>query len=308
METKAIYTELELLRRTSKITIKELCKGIMSDRSYRRYIYLEKDMPFHKLSKILEKLYTDVFTFLYYVEMKVSRKYYKEYNLLEYIVQEMFEEANELYDKIKKPFRSVYAKLGLPAFLKVLDLYNRKTTKVQVYNHMIELLEPKKLINHNIISTDHIKMIEYIVDNYNYVDKTIISILERIVSNEMYIVPLSNYSQNRCHFILLKCKVYSNDTIDLNKKYEETLPVIKNCIDQGGEAVLDEILNEIATSEYYKENDQFHDLMLKYGIASAYVHPMGDIEEEDLIFIKNNDIEQIMGIHSLVDEVNQHEK
>jgi transcriptional regulator with XRE-family HTH domain len=195
MEIKDLVDALESLRKKHKLSEKSLCEGIISARTYRRYIFLDSNIPYDILSQLLNRLNTSLYAFLFDTEVDLRIKYHEENKLVTLLFNDQFEEAKILHDTLDLNYlHTSRAKTLLPLYLPKLEAYLGYISELDQHAKQIEALKLKQLMKLNTISQGVLYVILDIVDHLNENDASIVmTMMMRIVCQEMTVIPVHMY-------------------------------------------------------------------------------------------------------------------
>ena len=280
MELKDVYEELERLRKKEKLSEMALTEGIMSVRSYRRYHYLEHDMPFDKLEALCQRVHTSLYDLLYYVEHNIIESNMDEALLLNLLIQDQYEEANK---KIKhmdvQSFKTSSHQFLLPLFLLKLDVYNKVLSLDKANQEMFKGLNLDALKHANWMTVDHYILMEHLLPWMSKENKVKTQqILKDVINGKKTLIRVSNYTL---------IKIYMFDvllSLELGKDKKEVISdihkLIKAMYEFGSELVIDEVLTFLIAYQL-DEDDSIRTLLNQYLIPLSYIYHLQSVHDDD---------------------------
>ena len=292
MELKDVYDELERLRKKEKISEEKLTEGIMSVRSYRRYHYLEHDMPFDKLEALCHRLKISIYDFLYYVEHNMNETNLDEAILLDMLIQDNYKGASK---KLKSMNPSLF-KLSsnqflLPLFLCKLNVYHGLMTLEKANQQMFKGLNLKALLDASWMTVDHYILMEHLLPwMENYQKKMCQIIIQDVIMKKKILIRQSNYTMLKLHifYILLSLELKEN----IRNIHEDIYSIFLNMYRMGSEIVVDEVFTSLIT--YQLEDDPLIKTLLnQYLVPFSYLYHIQTVHDdsESIGYIKKHHLE-----------------
>jgi hypothetical protein len=301
---------IEKLRVENNIQIKDLCQGIVSVRNYSRYLSEEADLSFDILAKMLDKFGLPIYEFGLYINNSIYVDNIEEIHFIEYIINEMYEEAyKEMYPKIKdKELKTDYAYKSIPiAIEKMLYKLNKKSAS-QAKSNMREILNMNKMTNSKVITTDDVNSIDMCLEILNEPDiRELIDYLRKvIITKEVRLLTTSvEATQTKINSILLSMlcnndNLSDNDHILIKQVFNLVLEYnVRARMDLGDIAIFKNIYS------YMKRNNLKNDLII-YHYALA-VLSSGDDEYTKSLEIELDEADKASFIKLLQDKELQRE-
>lgn len=304
MKQNDVYKGLERIRKQKGLTEKMLCKGIVSERTYRRYLYQETEMPFFVLSELTKKMNMNVYTFLYDVSHYVDSTHINEIKLLDLLVTDRFDEANALLHTMERPFQSSSNQFLLPLMLLRLDVINGERSKKEVDKTMIQALHLDALMKLPFITVDHLKLIEhlFLTFNENELSKAL-DILTQIIKKDKKIVFSSDYSMMKCHQLYIHGLILTHASIQTIQ--EAFIHAITYSYRYGGLMIVDELMILMREQNIDTKDKKIQSLMESFYLSAAFMYHMNDIsdDKDDIDYLKQIGIQKAIAPIYLKSEV-----
>lgn len=304
MELKDLYEELERLRKKEKLTEKALTDGIMSVRSYRRYHYLEHDMPFDKLEALCNKLHTSIYDVLYYVEHNAVETSIEEAVLLDMLIQDNYEgAAKKLKTMDPSQFKTSSNQFLLPLFLLKLDVHQKKMKLEDANQKMFEALNLNALLEASWMTVDHYILMEHLLPWMTTEDKKMSQmILKQVIAKEKVLIRPSNYTLMKVFmFDVLLSLELGKDKTDIEHEVEA---MFSSMFHVGSEIVVDEILTFLIA---YQVDDfpLIRKLLNTYLIPLSYVYHVQSVHDdpESVDYIKKHHKDIIVSLRSFKEDL-----
>lgn len=299
MELKELYDELERLRKKEKLTEYALTNGIMSVRSYRRYHYLEHDMPFDKLEALCQRLHTSIYDVLYYVEHNAVETNMEEVVLLDMLIQDQYENASKKYKMLdQSQFKTSSNQFLLPLFLMKLFVYEKKVTLEEANMKMFEALNLEALYKAKWMTVDHYILMEHLLPwMTDEQKKSSQVILKSVINKEKILIRPSNYALIKIHmfYVLLSLEL-GNDGTYIKEDVKHMLSAMYAF---GSEIVVDEIMTFLIA--YDRINDPWiQSIIHKFLIPFSYVYHVQTVHDdpESVEYIQKHHLSFDMSIQS----------
>jgi hypothetical protein len=299
-----IYEALEQKRKKLNLTEESLTEGICSVRTYRRYIYEDTEMPFHMLEKLVNKLNTHIYDFLYFIEHGIKMDHWDEVLLLDALIQDQYDKALKMYQIFKETGKKITVHpFLLPLMLEKLNAYEKKTSYDHVHEHMIQTLKLDILMKRPFLTVDHIKLMEHVLPFSNASDTAKMDvILTRIINHSMTLIRASKYTLIKCHQLHFQIAI---STKDIKTQIDIFLETLKAIYELGGELAIDEIMLEAKLAGLHEANPHLKDIFKKYYFASSFMYHAQDPfeDEEDKDYLKAMDLDVIVSPHALFEDI-----
>lgn len=304
MELKDLYEELERLRKKEKLTEKALTDAIMSVRSYRRYHYLEHDMPFDKLEALCNRLHTSIYDVLYYVEHNAVETHMEEAVLLDLLIQDNYEgAAKKLKTMDPSQFKISSKQFLLPLFLLKLDVYHKKMTLEEANKKMFEALNLHALSEASWMTVDHYILMEHLLPWMREDDKKMSQkILKQVIAKEKVLIRPSNYALMKVFmFDVLLSLELGKDKAEIE---HEVNAMFSSMFHVGSEIVVDEIMTFLIA---YQVDDfpLIRKLLNTYLIPLSYVYHIQSVHDdpESVDYIKKHHKDMIVSLRSFKEDL-----
>lgn len=299
-----IYQALERMRKQKGLTEKVFCEGIISERTYRRYLYQESEIPFFVLSKLAHRLDVDVYEFLFDVNQYIDQQHFNEIKLLDLIITDQFDEANELLKTIKRPYVSSASQFLLPLMLLRLDAINGLRDESEVDLMMKKALNIQSLLHMAFITVDHVKLIEHLFLKFNHEEmKDVQTLLQKVIAKDILLIIPSDYSLMKCHQLYIHGLILRE--VSTKEIKTALIEAIKHSYEYGGLMILDELMLLMREHDMDQKDDEIRHLLSSFYIPSILLYHLNDIkdEEEDVKYFHEIDNEIINDLTYLKHEV-----
>jgi hypothetical protein len=301
---ETIYEALEKKRKKLNLTESALTEGICSVRTYRRYIYQDTEMPFYMLEKLVSRLNTDIYDFLYFIEHGIKMDHFDEVLLLDALIQDQYDKASQMYKAFKESKKKITVHpFLLPLMLKKLEAYESGVSYDHVHQFMIQTLKLDILMKRPFLTVDHIKLIEHVLEFANATDTSKMDvILTRILNGSMTLIRASKYTLIKCHQLHFQIALKVED---INKQVDIFLETLQAIYTLGGELAIDEVMLQAKLGGLHLHNTKMEMLFKKYYFASSFMyHAQDPFEEpEDLEYMKSMDIDILLQPHALFEDL-----
>jgi hypothetical protein len=301
---ETIYEALEKKRKKLNLTESALTEGICSVRTYRRYIYQDTEMPFYMLEKLVSKLNTDIYDFLYFIEHGIKMDQWDEVLLLDALIQDQYDKASQMYKTFKENKKTITVHpFLLPLMLKKLEAYELGVSYDHVHQLMIQTLKLDILMKRPFLTVDHIKLIEHVLEFANAAEKAKMDvILKRILNGSMTLIRASKYTLIKCHQLHFQIALETEDKKKQVDIFLETLQAIYNL---GGELAIDEVMLQAKLGGLHTYHHKIETLFKKYYVASSFMYHAQDPFEEpdDLDYMKTMDKEILLQPHAMFEDL-----
>jgi hypothetical protein len=301
---ETIYEALEKKRKKLNLTESALTEGICSVRTYRRYIYQDTEMPFYMLEKLVSKLNTDIYDFLYFIEHGIKMDQWDEVLLLDALIQDQYDKASQMYKTFKENKKKITVHpFLLPLMLKKLEAYESGVSYDHVHQLMIQTLKLDILMKRPFLTVDHIKLIEHVLEFANAAEKAKMDvILKRILNGSMTLIRASKYTLIKCHQLHFQIALEAEDKKKQVDIFLETLQAIYTL---GGELAIDEVMLQAKLGGLHLHHKKIETLFKKYYVASSFMYHAQDPFEEpdDLEYMKSMDKDILLQPHAMFEDL-----
>ena len=301
---ETIYEALEKKRKKLNLTESALTEGICSVRTYRRYIYQDTEMPFYMLEKLVSKLNTDIYDFLYFIEHGIKMDQWDEVLLLDALIQDQYDKASQMYKTFKENKKKITVHpFLLPLMLKKLEAYESGVSYDHVHQLMIQTLKLDILMKRPFLTVDHIKLIEHVLEFANAAEKAKMDvILKRILNGSMTLIRASKYTLIKCHQLHFQIALEAEDKKKQVEIFLETLQAIYNL---GGELAIDEVMLQAKLGGLHTYDHKIETLFKKYYVASSFMYHAQDPFEDpdDLEYMKSMDQDILLQPHAMFEDL-----
>lgn len=167
---------LDLIRRDRKMSIQALTEGIVSRRSYSRFLSNESELTFEVLSRLLERLQIPLFEFAMYVH---NQHFYEHLDSILFYDLVRSENHQEAYDKyyeklIKAPQELRYHKSASVA-LKIVEMKLNKTPKAEAMYTIRKMIDIDRIFKSKLVHVDDIESLYLFVKECKDVEKEAIA-------------------------------------------------------------------------------------------------------------------------------------
>jgi hypothetical protein len=295
MQSKDIHQALERIIKSKGFTEQSFCDSIISERTYRRYVYQETEIPFDVLEQLTNKLDLDVYQFLFDVSQDIDLNNMDEIKLLDLLITDRFDQANELLNTLSEPFKSSASQFLLPLMISRLQAHQHQKTHALVDKEMKDALHLDALRQLPFITVDHVKLIEHLYDVFNSEEMTKVKhILKSLISKEKLLVNPSDYTMMKCHQLYLQILIDEHAPIENIRN--TFLSAIKDTFINGGMMILDELMSLMIEENLHTKDPIINNLLHEFYIPSSFLYHLNDIkeQEEDVLFLKSLSIDEVL--------------
>ena len=166
------FTEvIEHLRIQKKLTYQIFLDGIVSERSYRRYVNEGKPFNFEVLVLLVERLQMRMRDFIIFSLNHISIKHQEEIYLSHYLDHEMFDDAKPLIEKVKPPFYTHVGDVILPSLLKRYAFLNHQINSFEYIHFLKNQINVEQLKSRSIIDRNALKILLLLLKDGPYDDQ-----------------------------------------------------------------------------------------------------------------------------------------
>lgn len=221
-----IMNDLEQARRSKRLTIKELTKGITSERMYRRYIRGESRLPSDIYMALMGKLGMDMIQYTLELNERIQTSHVKEARLVQLIKEEQFLEAEKLYQTLSHDrFYSQDRYRFLPILVLYMKLKLKRISKKEYMTQANIILDYPNIMNYIVLTRCDIEalLVHLLVvedDEKDRISRFLLRVLEgdsiRMISHEPDIT--RSDILNVVPFALLQKTSQSQEDIQLIKR------------------------------------------------------------------------------------------
>jgi hypothetical protein len=145
--------DLERMRHSKNLTIKELTEGIISERMYRRYLRSESKMTTDIYMRFMNRLGADMIQYTMDLNDRIQASYPEEYELAQLIKENRYKEAARLYES--HDFSRMYSE-NRYRFLPILILYMKLNlkwiTKKEYMKQANEILDYPNILQYKVLT------------------------------------------------------------------------------------------------------------------------------------------------------------
>lgn len=203
------FTEvIEHLRTQKKLAYQTFLDGIISERSYRRYVNEEKSFTFKILILLVERLQMKMRDFIIFALNYISMKHQQEIYLYHYLDYGMDEAAKPYLDQVKPPFYTHVGSKVLPSLLKRHAYKNRHIDFYDYLHFLKSQITLDTLAHRKIIDRNSVKVLILILEDGTYDDQIqVIPILfdimlgnKQLISHQ-FNVDINNLIQSLAHML-----------------------------------------------------------------------------------------------------------
>lgn len=250
-ENGIIIKHIDKIRQERKMNIKDLTIGIISQRSYSRYVSESHDLPLNIITKFLDRLNIPVYELAARIYNEIFHSHINEIWFFEYVRQGDYQKAfNEFYPLIKnKTWGSSLASKTIPAAIVYMEYKLNHITKIDAQVRLSKIVDVNAIITNNLLLEDEIQALNIYVLLCNDQDKTKISnfLVPKIVSNQLMIVTQTmEVSTHVVHLTTLQTLTSKEVTSQLDhENIQKVLPYILEYQKRAKPAIFDIKLFEI---------------------------------------------------------------
>ena len=169
------FTEvIEYLRNQKKLTYAQFLDGIVSERSYRRYVNEGKPFSFEILVSLVERLNMKMRDFVIVSMNHISMKYQKEIYLTHYLDHQMYDEAAPYLKEVKPPYFTHVGSKIIPA-LKKRYAYHQNEIDLYTYLHYLKSeLSLEQTKKQHILDRNSLKLLLLLLEDGAFEDQIIV--------------------------------------------------------------------------------------------------------------------------------------
>lgn len=211
------FTEvIESLRNQKKLTYTQFLDGVVSERSYRRYVNEGKPFSFEILVSLVERLNMKMRDFVIVSMNHISMKHQKEIYLAHYLDHQMYDEAETYLDETTPPYFTHVGSKILPA-LKKRYSYHQKKIDLYTYLHYLKSeLSLDQLKKQNILDRNTIKLLLLLLEDGSFEDQVkVIPILYDVILGQRQLITHQYDIDLNALIQTLTRVIFSNDKLKL---------------------------------------------------------------------------------------------
>lgn len=294
------FTEvIEHLRLQKKLTYQYFLEGIVSERSYRRYVNEGKSFSFEVLVSLVDKLNMRMRDFIIYALNHISIKHQDEIYLSHYLDHEMFDAATPYLERVHPPFYTHLGKIILPLLLKRYEYKNNRIDKYQYIDYLksqiqLEQIQFRKTVDRNTIKVLLFILQDGILEDQQKVIPILINVMlgEKQLISHQYDIDLNTMIQTLVKILFSNAflKEVFSDHIDQIFQYASRY-VKQYHLDEGLIAFFSSALNYIKKEDALFPNYVIYYLMIKKLQKSDY-----KIKDDSFLLniVKSDDLKDII--------------
>jgi hypothetical protein len=230
MNTKQVNRFLEIERKNRRLTMDEFTKDIISERTYRRYIYEESEIPYQVFEKLLKRLNINPFGFLYGSQAYLVQENPHELDLVMSLMYEDYEAVDRLLkEQGDRPFESFFGEYLIPIFMIRYDVYKKRVSSKQAQKQVLNWIDLDNLLLSSNTTLEPIvalsKLYEWIPSSY---DEPLLNWLEHFLEDPTKI----HFSIDRMGYAMLYNLIFklkarqSSDIGFIETAFKETIDLI----------------------------------------------------------------------------------
>lgn len=265
---------IEKVRNDKKMTIQDLTRGIISRRSYSRFLSNETEVTFDVITKLIDRLGYPMVDFSLYVNNQNMQNNIEEAMFVEIIKLNQYDIAfNELYPMIKdKKWRSSHATKALPCAVIMMNLHLKKISSSEAYYKIKELLHLDEIVSSTLVFKEDIDALYIVVDILKEKDKLLIGnhLFKVLDKNAKVVSPSIDNTTMLTYLVLIKAFIHNN-TVNSNN-HELIQEVIRKSLEylyRSKTAIMDIVLFDTII-EYARLNNYYFDEIL-FGYISTLI-------------------------------------
>lgn len=209
------FTEvIEHLRLQKKLTYQTFLEGIVSERSYRRYVNEGKPFNFQVLVLLVEKLQMRMRDFIIFSFNHISIKHQQEIYLSHYLDHNMFDEVKTLIDKVKPPFYTYVGAVILPSLIKRYEFLHHQLDKYQYLHFLKSQINLEQLKSRKTIDRNAIKVLLLILQDGTYEDQIkVVPILIDVMLGNKHLITHQHDIDTNALIQTLAHELFSNERL-----------------------------------------------------------------------------------------------
>ena len=184
------FTEvIEYLRNQKKLTYSQLLSGVVSERSYRRYVNEGKPFSFEILVSLVERLNMKMRDFVIVSMNHISMKYQKEIYLAHYLDHQMYDEAKPYLIETTPPYFTHVGSTIIPALKKRFAYHQKKIDLYTYLHHLKSELSLDQLKKQNILERNTLKLLLLLIEDGSFDDQvSVIPILYQVILGQTELI------------------------------------------------------------------------------------------------------------------------
>jgi len=272
---------IEKLRIEKELSIKDLTSGVISPRTYTRYLSNQVEIPLDILNKFLERLETPLYQFGLYIYNTIYLENSEEIVFFNLIVSEKYKRAYEQeYPKLKdKKFQTYLSGKALPLSILLMKCKLNIITENHMLVEMRNVLELNALINRKDINAGEIEALKIFVKVCNDTEKELISnMLYKYLSDKSYMILTNTVEVSRVSLYYVSLLAYTTRS-KLRKADKAKIEwIVKDFLKYHKRAktlLLDCMVLKLIY-DYYNKHQLSNDLIVFHYVAAILSTPEND--------------------------------
>lgn len=262
------FTEvIEHLRLQKKLTYQRFLDGIVSERSYRRYVNEGKPFNFEVLVLLVDRLQMRMRDFIIFSLNHISVKHQQEIYLSHYLDHEMFDEAKKLLESVKPPFYTHVGKVILPSLIKRYAFLHNQIDQYEYLHFLKSQINLEQLKSRKTIDRNAIKVLLLLLQDGTYDDQiTVAPILidvmlgHKQLITQQYDVDMNAMIQSLAHALFSNERLKETFASHIDQTFKYAIENIKKYhLDEGLISFFTDALQYIK-----KEDHLFHSYIIYY--------------------------------------------
>jgi hypothetical protein len=258
MNTKQVNRFLELERKNRRLTMEEFTKDIISERTYRRYLYEDTEIPYQVFEKLLTRLNINPFGFIYGSQAFLVQENPHELDLVMSLMYEDYEEVDKiLKTQNGKPFESFFGEYLIPLFMIRYEVHKRGLSKLDAQKQVLNWIELDNLLLSSNTTLEPIvalsKLYEWIPSSY---DERLLSWLLTFLSDPTKIhFSIDRMGYGMLYNLIFKLKARTmGDISEIESAFKETIDLIYF---RGCDTYLYDLYLSLIELDLYKQSTYF---------------------------------------------------
>lgn len=283
---------IEMIREFKKMSIKDLCNNVVSERTYTRYLSKQSQVPLDVFDAILKKLSVPLFQFGIFVQNTIITENMEEALFADMISNEAYDKAYDAYYtklRNKKKLLTRFGKKTIPIAMKLLEGHRKIISRAEMESQIRSLIALDALAQRKIIYFEEIESLLLFLKIASQEEiARVISFLKPFLfkQEDGYRIFTGNVeaAQMTLYQTLLIALTKLEDIDDL--VHEDIKAVTNHFLDfhiRSKQEVFDVIIFEILF-KYLKKHNIKNDLMVFHYIASVLSQPEKSVDLRTLTF------------------------
>lgn len=262
------FTEvIEHLRLQKKLTYQSFLDGIVSERSYRRYVNEGKSFNFKVLVLLVDRLQMRMRDFIIFSLNHISVKHQQEIYLSHYLDHEMFDEAKKLLESVKPPFYTHVGKVILPSLIKRYAFLHNQIDQYEYLHFLKSQINLEQLKSRKTIDRNAIKVLLLLLQDGTYDDQITVApiLIDVMLGNkqlitQQYDVDMNAMIQSLAHALFSNERLKETFASHIDQTFKYAIENIKKYhLDEGLISFFTDALQYIK-----KEDHLFHSYIIYY--------------------------------------------